>query len=122
MGQFADLYRKQQQQQQGVSQPPLAPTGFNATYQDEEGSIYDEDLVFDRNFQRASKIAYEMNNSTEAEKLTPEQYAKWGIEHMGWFNWNLPKMTLDASRISNATDEQKRAFLYMIGRLSSAHL
>ena len=114
MGQFADLYRKQQQQQQGVSQPPLAPTGFNAAYQDEEGSIYDEDLVFDRNFQRDSKIAYEMNNSTEAEKLTPEQYAKWGIEHMGWFNWNLPKMTLDASRISNATDEQKRAFLYMM--------
>ena len=33
---------------------------------------------------------------------------------MGWFNYNLPKMTLDAARISGATDGQKRAFLYMM--------
>ena len=33
---------------------------------------------------------------------------------MGWFNWNLPKMTLDASRISGANDSQQRAFLYMM--------
>ena len=114
MGQFADLYRKQRQKLQGIQQPLEDPSGFTATYQDEEGSIYDQDLIQDRNYVKASKLIYHMNNGKDAEALTDEDYAKWGIEHMGWFNWNLPKMTLDASRISNATDEQKRAFLYMM--------
>jgi len=118
MGQFADLYQKQLQKQrqklQGIQQPLEDPSGFNATYQDEEGSIYDQDLIQDRNYVKASKLIYHMNNGKDAEALSDEDYAKWGIEHMGWFNWNLPKMTLDASRISGATDEQKQAFLYMM--------
>ena len=89
-------------------------SGFNQTYLDEDGSIYDEDLKNDKYFQQASEIIYNMNNSADAPRLSPEDYAKYGIETMGWFNWNMPKMTLDANRISGATEEQRKAFLYMM--------
>ena len=93
----------------------VATGGFNATYQDTDETLYDIDLVNDVNFQKASEVIYNMNNSVDAPRLdSAEDYARYGIEHMGWFNWNLPKMTFDANRISGATDEQKRAFLYMM--------
>lgn len=88
---------------------------FNATYQDTDETLYDDDLVNDVNFQKASEVIYNMNNSVDAERLeSPEDYARYGIEQMGWFNWNLPKMSLDANRITGATDGQKKAFLYMM--------
>ena len=92
----------------------ISPTEFNETYESTGETLYDNDLINDVNYQKASKVLYEMNESVDAEKLTPEEYAQYGIEAMGWFNWNIPKMTLDASRISGATDEQKQAFLYMM--------
>lgn len=104
---IADSFRQSQGQ-------PQAPQGFNATYQDMGDTLYDEDLVNDVNYQKASEVIYNMNNSVDAPRLSPQDYAKYGIETMGWFNWNLPKMSLDANRISGATDEQKKAFLYMM--------
>lgn len=104
---IADAFRQSQGQ-------PQAPQGFNATYQDMGDTLYDEDLVNDVNYQKASEVIYNMNNSVDAPRLSPQDYAKYGIETMGWFNWNLPKMSLDANRISGATDEQKKAFLYMM--------
>ena len=93
----------------------ITPKEFNATYQDTDETLYDEDLVNDVNFQKAAEVLYNMNESVDAERLgSQEDYAKYGIEAMGWFNWNLPKMTLDASRISGATQEQQKAFLYMM--------
>ena len=120
MGKFSDALSQQQsttgkfgaailQQQQPIN------SGFNATYQDTDETLYDNDLVNDLNFQKASEVIYNMNNSVDAERLgSPEDYAKYGIETMGWFNWNIPKMTFDAARISGATEEQKQAFLYMM--------
>jgi hypothetical protein len=105
---------KEQQAKDNSLQPVQAPIGFNATYQDTDETLYDEDLVQDPNFVKASKVIYEMNESVDAPALSDEDYGKYGIEHIGWFNWNLPKMTLDASRISGATDEQQKAFLYMM--------
>lgn len=88
---------------------------FNAVFQDTDETLYDSDLTNDVNFQKASEVIYNMNNSEDAPRLaSQEDYARYGIETMGWFNWNLPKMSMDANRISGATDEQKRAFLYMM--------
>lgn len=92
----------------------VSPKTFDATYQDNDETLYDEDLIGDVNFQKAAEVIYNMNKSVDAERLTPEEYAQYGIEQMGWFNWNIPKMSLDANRISGATDEQKKAFLYMM--------
>lgn len=123
MAGIADAYRASLQEQQptGIADAfrqsqgqPQAPSGFNATYQDTGDTLYDEDLINDVNYQKASEVIYNMNNSVDAPRLTPEEYAKYGIETMGWFNWNLPKMSLDAARISGASEEQKAAFLYMM--------
>jgi hypothetical protein len=97
---------------------PLASSGFNQTFKDPTDTLYDVDLLEDENFIKASKILYKMNNGLDALNTVPlateKDYGKYGIEMMGWFNYNMPKMTLDASRISGASDEQKRAFLYMM--------
>lgn len=94
---------------------PMQTTGFNQMYDSSGETIYDEDLIKDRNFVEASKIIYQMNNGKNSKPLINDrEYAEYGIEMMGWFNWNLPKMTLDAARITGASDEQKRAFLYMM--------
>lgn len=100
----------------GVSSTPVSSSsGFDAMYNSSGDTLYDEDLIQDRNFVEASKIVYGMNNGRNAQPLVDDRaYAEYGIEMMGWFNWNLPKMTLDASRISGASEEQKRAFLYMM--------
>ena len=100
----------------GVSTTPIATSsGFNAMYESVGDTLYDQDLIDDKNFIEASKIIYQMNNGKYAQGFRNDQdYARYGIEMMGWFNWNLPKMTLDASRISGANESQKRAFLYMM--------
>ena len=70
------------------------PSGFNQMYQSSGESLYDQDLIEDRNFVEASKIIYEMNNGKNATALSDDRaYAEYGIEMMGWFNWNLPKMS-----------------------------
>ena len=118
MGTYSDFIRSNagDTQPSFSTQPQQTNTGgFNQTYSNpSDATLYDEDLINDRDFVAASKVLHEMNESKYAEPLTDEQYAKYGIEAMGWFNYNLPGMTLDAARISGATDSQKRAFLYMM--------
>ena len=40
--------------------------------------------------------------------------AQWGMEFMGWFNWNLPSMGMSVHKIQNAPDDQKLALLYIM--------
>ena len=121
MGKFSDALETQTPQggkfyQALVEQGRLPSSDtFSATFQPTGETLYDEDLINDRDFVEASKVLYTMNESKYADPLADDrQYAEYGIEAMGWFNYSLPKMTLDASRISGATDEQQRAFLYMM--------
>lgn len=86
---------------------------FTSTYNDTEGSVYDEDLIEDKDFVQASRIMYKMNNGQDFQG-DDRELAEYGINFMGWFNYNIPKMTLDAARISNAEEEQQRAMLYMM--------
>ena len=122
MGKFYDASSEQEETKplgrfgsaslEAKAQPP-APS--NVTTEDTDVTLYDDDLINDVNFQKASEVIYNMNNSVDAERLeSPEEYAQYGIETMGWFNWNIPRMSFDAARISGATDEQKQSFLYMM--------
>ena len=122
MGKFYDASSEQEETKplgrfgsaslEAKAQPP-APS--NVTTEDTDVTLYDDDLINDVNFQKASEVIYNMNNSVDAERLgSPEDYAQYGIETMGWFNWNIPRMSFDAARISGATDEQKQSFLYMM--------
>lgn len=89
---------------------------FNATYENpQEITRYDEDFYGDPNFVEASKILYELNKGKRAEPLSSnKEYAKYGLEYMGWFNHNVTKMAMDAERVRNVRPEQANAFLYLM--------
>lgn len=83
--------------------------------QDPDDSIYDEDLIKDEKFIQASKIIFEMNEGREwdeEEDGTSEEAAKYGINAMGWFNWNIVAMGKNVAYVGGATQNQQAAFLY----------
>lgn len=105
---------------------------FLYQYQNQNPDVtrYDDDLRKDRGFIEASKVLYKMNHSTEKKfridangrrrpirrkdisKWTDEQFADYGINYMGWFNNNLPRMTVSAAVIANQDKDKQRALLY----------
>jgi len=53
----------------------------------------------------------------QQEQGDPEsdaEIAQWGLEFMGWFNYNLPKMGMTAHQVSNADGGDKLALYYMM--------
>lgn len=68
---------------------------------------------------RAAKSIYEWNegrNSEEVKKLNSDkQYADYALRYMGWFNYNIPKMTKEASDLKfNATQQQREDFVTLM--------
>ncbi|CAB4124813.1 hypothetical protein UFOVP63_32 [uncultured Caudovirales phage] len=70
-------------------------------------------LQNDPDFLRASLVTYNSNN---AQKWTGsnKDLAEYGLDQMGWFNYNLVHMGLDANRLRNATPDEKQSFLHLM--------
>lgn len=78
----------------------------------EEAKLTEKELKQDPKWIESSKKIYQLNEGEDAPKLdSDEQYANYGLRYMGWFNYNLPKMTLEATQLTQATDDQKSAFV-----------
>ena len=45
---------------------------------------------------------------------TDEEAAQWGLEMMGWFNYNLPSMAMNTNRIQSGDSDQKMALYYLM--------
>ena len=77
----------------------------------------EDELIADAQFQGAARIVYDafkgapeqpsaddvaagMAISQDRKEMSPEDYAKWGLEFMGWFNYNLPAMGTISYRAS----------------------
>lgn len=91
-------------------------SGFDAPLQqedeDEEARLTEETIRKDPRWIELSKKVYEMNEGPDAVPLdNDEQAASYGLDYMGWFNYNLPKMGLEAAQLQSATDDQKKAFV-----------
>lgn len=72
----------------------------------------EETLSKDPKWIESSKQVYRLNEGVDAPELkSDEDYAKYGLDYMGWFNYNLPKMTWETAQLTQATDEQKNAFV-----------
>ena len=72
-------------------------------------------LKQDPSWIESSKKIYQLNEGDDAPKLdSDEQYANYGLRYMGWFNYNLPKMSLEATQLTQATDDQKKAFVNLM--------
>jgi|DEB0MinimDraft_6_1074348.scaffolds.fasta_scaffold03096_4 hypothetical protein len=78
----------------------------------EEKPITEESLLSDPKWIEASRKVYLMNEGPDAKALDNDrQAAQYGLRYMGWFNYNLPKMGLEASQLGDATDDQRKAFV-----------
>lgn len=69
----------------------------------------------DKRWIDAAYKVYEMNEGPDAVKLNSDkQAAEYALDYMGWFNYNLPKMGLEAAQLGSATDEQKKSFVTLM--------
>ena len=95
-----------QQQVLGQEQQDVEPKDLKLT---------ESELKKDPSWIESSKKIYELNEGEDAPVLnSDEQYANYGLRYMGWFNYNLPKMSLEATQLTKATDEQKNAFVNLM--------
>jgi len=63
----------------------------------------------------ASKSIYKWNEGIDAPNLeTDQDYAAYGLDYMGRFNYNLPQMTVEANQLKDATDKQKQDFITLM--------
>jgi hypothetical protein len=76
-------------------------------------SIDPSTLAGNSDWKTASRIIYQMNNGSEFEGSDAD-LAEYGLDQMGWFNYNLPRMSVDAVRIQYASEDQRKAFLHLM--------
>ncbi len=73
------------------------------------------ELKVDPAWINASKKYYEFNMGTDAPKLkSDEDYSNYGLRQMGWFNYNLPNMTVTANKLSNAEQQDQLNFVNLM--------
>lgn len=77
--------------------------------------LTEESIIQDPEWINASKSIYEWEKGIDAPKLeSDEDYANFGLDYMGWFNYNLPKMGVEATQLKGATDQQKKDFIALM--------
>lgn len=90
-----------------------APVPTASQYGPVAQDIDPETLASNQDWLNASRVMYQMNEG-QPFPGSDQELAEWGLDMMGWFNYNLPVMAVDAAKISNAEQFEKDAFLYMM--------
>jgi len=62
----------------------------------------------------ASALIYRKEHAGKEWDGDAKDLAEYGLDQMGWFNYNLPSMVVDASKIRQASPDEKKAFLYLM--------
>jgi hypothetical protein len=70
-------------------------------------------LQYDPNWLDSSRKLWDYNNSKPFEGSDAD-LAEYGLDQMGWFNYNIPRMGVDAYRISQAPEDTKLAFVHLM--------
>ena len=77
--------------------------------------LTEENIIKNPMWINAAKSVYKMNEGKDSPDLDSDQeYANYALRYMGWFNYNLPKMGLEATQLNTATDEQKQNFITLM--------
>jgi hypothetical protein len=123
------------QEDQGQASEQMA--GGFAPSQPIADSIDPSTLASNKDWLAASKILFEYNEGRKwGEQLpdrkmgggrggavnvsdpyagfTDDQLAQYGLDTMGWFNYNLIQMGVDAGKVQYAPDDFKQSFLYLM--------
>ena len=81
----------------------------------EQIELTEESLKQNPKWIEASKSIYKWNEGENAPDLeTDQDYADYGLNYMGMFNYNLPKMGVEAKQLETATDQQKLDFITLM--------
>lgn len=97
----SQLEAPQQEQQQAYQYGPVRE------------DIDPDALSTDKDWLEASRVVYRMNEGKEWTGADTD-LAEYGLETMGWFNYNLPAMAIDANKMQSATQSEKEAFLHLM--------
>jgi len=82
---------------------------------EQKDKITEEQLVKTPEWIKAAKSVYKLNEGDDAPGLDSDrEYANYGLRYMGWFNYNFPKMGLEATQVQYGTDEQKQEFINLM--------
>tara|TARA_E500000178_G_scaffold339719_1_gene381574 strand:- start:419 stop:4216 length:3798 start_codon:yes stop_codon:yes gene_type:complete len=87
---------------------------FNVRFEAGEEDTTEDTLVEDEDFLAAARNIYRFNHNGQGFDGSDQELADYALDTMGWFNYNLPKMTVDAAIISRADDNTKASFLYLM--------
>ena len=81
----------------------------------EQIELTEESIKLDPKWIAASKTFYKWKEGPNAPELeTDKDYAEWGLDAMGWFNYNLPSMNRTAAGLEYASDKTKQDFVTLM--------
>lgn len=98
---------------------------FTSRFQPTEDGTDPEDFLNDEDFLIAASNIYKFNhnqarsssraiNLKTGRELTDQELVDYALDAMGWFNYYIPKMTIDSAVISRADMDTKTSFLYLM--------
>lgn len=97
--------------------PSSGSTSFEARHESSGkffGAIDPQDLQHNQDWLDAANITWRRSHQGKAFEGSAKELSDWGLNQMGWFNYNLPAMALDAAKLQGTSLEEKKAFLYMM--------
>ena len=108
-----------------ITQQNIAANGFVLPPVPKKNQkLSESELKENPEFIRAAKSIYEWNEGrtfgfkkdSKPKKLNSDkQYADYALRYMGWFNYNIPKMTKEASDLKfNANQQQREDFVTLM--------
>ena len=95
--------------------PKEVPEGDYQAFGEVRQDIDPSSLNDDVDWLDASRLIYRLNEGRDYSG-DPEDLAEYGLNFMGWFNYNLPAMAYKTNQISgnNASQIEKEAFLHLM--------
>ena len=104
---------------EGLLEPSVASDGFvipPTPTEVKNSKLTEEELRKDPEWIRAAKSIYEWNEgrtlgfqNKKPKKLNSDQeYADYALRYMGWFNYNIPKMSNEAKDLKLYANQQQR--------------
>jgi hypothetical protein len=95
------------------AQPQVASQGSA----EPQTKVEEDSLQYNKDWVGASRVLWNMNNPPPKQgEAGPSdaELATYGAKQMDWFNGNSGALFLDAARLHQASDEQKKAFVHLM--------
>lgn len=77
------------------------------------GTVDPASLSSDEDWLKSSNEIYKANHGKDFDGDASE-LAEYGLDQMGWFNYNMPAMIMQTRNLYQMSDEQKKSFLYLM--------